>query len=72
MLVYSPEGVEFDKEPVDVRECVAQGWSREAPKAAVVEAPKDVVIEQPSFASNVEPEAPRRGRPSKFGSNDVI
>lgn len=33
---------------------------------AVNESPKEVVIEQPSFASNVEPEAPKRGRPSKF------
>lgn len=68
MLVYDQKGVEYDKEPCDVRECVAQGWSREAPKVA--EAPKEVTIEQPSFASNVEPEAPRRGRPSKFGSNE--
>lgn len=71
MLVYSPEGVEFDKEPVDVRELVEQGWSREAPKVAQVEAPKaEVVNVYKETAEATVEDAPRRGRPSKFGSNE--
>lgn len=69
MLVYDQNGVEFDKEPVDVRELVEQGWSREAPKVA--EAPKAEVVNV--YKETVEApaeDAPRRGRPSKFGSNE--
>lgn len=35
MKVYDPQGNEFDKEPIDARECVNElGWSYERPDSA--------------------------------------
>lgn len=41
MKVYDPQGNEYEKEPVDVRECVESlGWSTIPPEPAEKPAPK--------------------------------
>lgn len=83
MLVYSPDGVAEEKEPCDARECIANCGYTAQPKesAKVVEAPKVEVVEAPVVADEVtvapvsqvaEEYVPRRGRPSKSNSNDLI
>lgn len=63
MLVYNPDGVAFDKEPCDARECVKYcGYTIEDPKATVIEQPAVQVI---------EPKTPKRDRPkSLFGKDE--
>lgn len=84
MLVYSPDGVAEEKEPCDARECIANcGYTTEPKESAkVVEAPKVVQAEAPKAIvdevtvaplSQVSEEyVPKRGRPSKSNSNDLI
>jgi hypothetical protein len=42
MIVYDKDGVDYDKEPVDVAECVNNlGWTRELPDESDAGEPSD-------------------------------
>lgn len=81
MIVYRPDGVAEEKENCDARECVQHcGYSFTPPDGTKqVEAPKVVQVETPKIdevtvapMSQVSEEyVPKRGRPSKFNSEEI-